>query len=91
MKTAKREIREPMDAQQTSPSFEVNEPLLTQNQAAMLLHIEPRTLESWRQHRVGPRYIRYSRRCVRYRIEDIQHWLAEQTVQTRQEPSTRYA
>jgi hypothetical protein len=91
MKSAKRDIREAMNAEQGSPSFEVKEPLLTQSEAAILLHVEPRTLESWRQHRVGPRYIRYSRRCVRYRIEDIQDWLAAQTVQTHQQSTARYA
>ena len=81
MKTAKRDIREPM-SDQSSPSLEVNEPLLTQTEAATLLRIEPRTLESWRQHRVGPRYIRYSRRCVRYRLEDLHNWLSVRAVDT---------
>jgi hypothetical protein len=88
---SKREIRESIKELQYSPSVEINAPLLTQTQAAALLHVEPRTMESWRQHRVGPRYIRYSRRCVRYRIEDIQDWLAAQTVQTHQQSTARYA
>ncbi len=83
MKPTKRDIRESMDDQQTSPSLQVGEPLLTQTEAATFLHVEPRTLESWRQHRVGPAFIRYSRRCVRYRVEDIQAWLMAQTVETR--------
>jgi hypothetical protein len=65
----------------TSP-FPINEPLLTQTEAANLLHVEPRTLESWRQHRTGPRYIRYSRRCVRYRLQDLSAWINEQAVET---------
>lgn len=82
MKPSIRQNR-PLDTTQQSPrSFDVNEPVLTQTEAAALLHVEPRTLESWRQHRVGPRYIRYSRRCVRYRVEDLRDWLQTQTVET---------
>ncbi len=88
---AKREIRESINDQQSSRSFEVSEPLLTQTEAATLLDIEQRTLESWRQHRVGPRFIRYSRRCVRNRVEDIQAWLAAQTVETHPDQPARYA
>jgi helix-turn-helix protein len=80
----------PLDtAQQSARSFEVSEPLLTQTEAATILHVEPRTLESWRQHRVGPRYIRYSRRCVRYRVEDLRDWLQSQTVETVDVPALR--
>ena len=62
--------------------FPIKEPLLTQTEAANLLHVEPRTLESWRQHRTGPRYIRYSRRCIRYRLQDLSAWVNEQAVET---------
>lgn len=68
---------------QGQPSFAIKEPLLTQTEAAAVLHVEPRTLESWRQHRVGPRFIRYSRRCVRYRVEDLREWVSAQAVETR--------
>ena len=54
-----------------TPPFPIEEPLLTQTEAANLLHVEPRTLESWRQRRTGPHYIRYSLRCVRYRLQDL--------------------
>ncbi len=91
MRPAKRDFQEPTDLKNES-SLSTHDPLLTQTEAATLLHVEPRTLESWRQHRVGPAFIRYSRRCVRYRVADIQAWLTEQKVQTRQDPSTnRYA
>ncbi len=64
-----------------SETFDIKEPLLTQSEAATLLHIEPRTLESWRLQKTGPRYIRYSRRCVRYRVEDLCEWLNAQAVE----------
>lgn len=60
------------------PSAEV----LDQEEAARLLRVRPRTLESWRQRRIGPRFIRYSIRCVRYRPQDLQAWLDSQSIET---------
>ena len=37
-------------------------PMLDQEEAARFLHVQPRTLESWRQRRIGPRFVRYSMR-----------------------------
>jgi hypothetical protein len=56
--------------------------VLNQAEAARFLHVQPRTLESWRQRRTGPRFIRYSQRCVRYRPRDLQTWLDAQAVDT---------
>jgi hypothetical protein len=62
---------------------------LTQKQVAELLNIQPRTLESWRQRRIGPPFVAYSRRCIRYRERDLQRWLETQTIVT--EPTNRTA
>ena len=56
--------------------------LLTQTEAAGLLGIEPRTLESWRLKRIGPRFFAYSKRCVRYRLDDLLEWLSARAVDT---------
>jgi len=56
--------------------------MLNQEEAARFLHVQPRTLESWRQRRIGPRFIRYSMRCVRYRLQDLQAWLESQSIET---------
>jgi hypothetical protein len=56
--------------------------LLNQKEAARFLHVQPRTLESWRQRRIGPRFVRYSMRCVRYRAQDLQAWLDNQSIDT---------
>jgi Helix-turn-helix domain len=56
--------------------------VLNQIEAARFLRVQPRTLESWRQRRTGPRFIRYSQRCVRYRPRDLQEWLDAQAVET---------
>jgi hypothetical protein len=52
------------------------------SEAARFLGVEHRTLESWRRLRKGPRFIRYSARCVRYRLQDLQAWLDAQTIET---------
>lgn len=46
-------------------------PLLTGDEAAKFLGLSRRTLEAWRLHGIGPRYISFSRRAVRYKIEDL--------------------
>jgi len=56
--------------------------VLDQVEAARFLRVQPRTLESWRQRRTGPRFIRYSQRCVRYRPSDLQAWLDARAVGT---------
>jgi hypothetical protein len=56
--------------------------VLDQVEAARFLRVKPRTLESWRQRRTGPRFIRYSQRCVRYRPHDLQAWLDARAVET---------
>jgi predicted DNA-binding transcriptional regulator AlpA len=41
--------------------------------------VSRRTLQSWRLRGRGPRYIKVQR-SVRYRLSDIEEWLAAQTV-----------
>jgi hypothetical protein len=61
----------------------IAEKLLSPTQAAEILGIQPRTLEFWRQRGgVGPKFIRYSARCVRYRLSDLQAWVASREVNT---------
>ncbi len=56
-------------------------PLLTSREAAEFLRLEPRTLESWRgRPGVGPKFVRYSARCVRYRLKDLQDWVDARVV-----------
>ncbi|MGO9154110.1 helix-turn-helix domain-containing protein [Mycobacterium sp.] len=47
--------------------------------AAPMLDVEPDTLKRWRMTGKGPRYSRIGNR-VRYRIADLEAWLAEHTV-----------
>jgi hypothetical protein len=48
--------------------------LMTTEEAARWLRSAPRTLERWRHSGKGPKYIRLTPRCVRYRLADLEAW-----------------
>ena len=55
--------------------------LLTAEQVAEMLHVQPSTLATWRHRGVGPAYVRVGpgdRARVMYRREAIDAWLREQ-------------
>lgn len=56
--------------------------LLTPDETAKFLRLQVRTLEAMRQRGTGPGFIRYSGRCVRYRLRDLQLWLSAHEVRT---------
>ena len=56
--------------------------LIGQDKAAEILGVQPRTLEAWRQKLIGPRFIHHSARCVRYRLSELQAWVAAHEVNT---------
>jgi hypothetical protein len=41
------------------------------NQAAEFLELKPNTLEVWRWQGRGPRFVRLSRRAIRYQLSDL--------------------
>ena len=45
--------------------------LITEQQAATLLHVSVKALQGWRYRGAGPRFVKVGR-CVRYRLEDLQ-------------------
>ena len=49
--------------------------LLTEKEAAKLLGFSVRTLQGWRYRGGGPRFVRVSRGCVRYRRQDLDEWV----------------
>jgi hypothetical protein len=53
-----------------------------QVEAAAILGVMPRTLEAWRLARRGPKYLSYSKRCVRYRVADLRAYQEQFTVST---------
>ena len=54
--------------------------VLSEAEAANFLKLSPRTLQRWRLAKFGPRFLRYSSRCIRYRLEDIRAWQDAQAV-----------
>lgn len=54
-------------------------PLLTTEQAAVLLGFHPSYLAKARLTGTGPRFLKIGARSVRYRRSDIDAWLADKT------------
>ena len=51
--------------------------LLTPAQVSEMLNVSPRTLESWRYKKRGPKYIKLTVRgsAIRYKKEDVEEYL----------------
>ena len=64
------------DVASVQNSFDLNA-LLDETQAAVLLGVSPRALQAWRQRGGGPRFVRISSRCIRYRRRDLLMWSEE--------------
>jgi predicted DNA-binding transcriptional regulator AlpA len=54
--------------------------IFTTEEAAALLKVHPRTLFEYRDAGTGPKFIRLSPRVIRYRLEDLEEWMAENTL-----------
>ena len=48
--------------------------LYDEDRAAGLLAVSPRTLQKWRFTGGGPRFVRLSSRCIRYRHSELVNW-----------------
>ena len=59
--------------------------LLTQIEAAELLSIGVRTLEKFRTTGLGPKFCRLGK-SVRYRLPDLEEWVASRIVKSTSEP-----
>jgi hypothetical protein len=49
--------------------------LVSEGEAAAFLGIAQRTLQGWRRSGAGPRFLRLSRRSIRYRPNDLAAWM----------------
>lgn len=47
--------------------------------AAPMIGVNAATLKTWRRRGIGPPYVRFGNR-VRYRVRDVEAWLAAHTV-----------
>lgn len=53
---------------------------LTQKQAAAYLGISPDTLRTWRRFGRGPKFVMIGKKCVRYRLEDLEAYRSAHVV-----------
>lgn len=60
-------------------SISNNETLLNTKSAAEFLGLSPRTLDGKRITGNGPKFVRLSARCIRYRLADLNKWCADNT------------
>jgi len=67
-------LKAPIDAPQS-----IAPALLTEHEAAVLLHVSPRSLQNWRVRGGGPQFVKINRRMVRYRASDLLSWVHAQT------------
>ena len=56
------------------------QPLLTTKDVAELLQIPVKTLNNWRVDGGGPRFCRVHSKAIRYRLEDVEAWIAERVM-----------
>jgi predicted DNA-binding transcriptional regulator AlpA len=64
---------------QSNKALHPKQEFLNERELESLGLASQRTLQAWRLLGHGPRYIKV-RRSVRYRVTDIEQWLAAQTV-----------
>jgi len=72
-------MRPPVTAH-TSPLIADPERLLTTEEAASLIGVTGRTLQSWAARGHGPKRMRIGPRRIRHRARDVQEWLADRYV-----------
>lgn len=53
---------------------------LTTEQASQYTGLAEKTLEGLRCRGGGPKFVRYSRRAVRYLVRDLDEWISARTV-----------
>ncbi len=53
------------------------ESLLNEREAADFLDVTTRCLQAWRYRGGGPRFVKISSRCIRYRRGDLLDWVQE--------------
>ena len=50
--------------------------------SAEALDVTPRAMQEWRRRGTGPRYVRISSRCIRYRPDDLREWVADRMLES---------
>ncbi len=63
-----------------SQSTEKQAVILTPVEAAKILGASRQTLANWRLQRRGPKYFSVGTRFIRYKLADLEAWMAEHTI-----------
>lgn len=50
---------------------------LTEKEVAGLLRLAPGTIRNWRWNGIGPEYVKFGPRCVRYKRQEIDRFIAD--------------
>jgi predicted DNA-binding transcriptional regulator AlpA len=58
--------------------------LLKPEDVAEITGLSVETLAQWRSQKRGPKFVKISRNCVRYRQSDLDAWVSERIVRTDQ-------
>jgi predicted DNA-binding transcriptional regulator AlpA len=69
------DVRNPEFAGGQPPLPRRDDDLITEVELADWLEVSLRTLQGWRVRGGGPRYVRISSRCVRYRVSCVRAWI----------------
>ncbi len=75
MNHQKHEPYDEINMDKPTPSATTPRSLLTETEAAQILKFSVRTLQNWRCRGGGPRFVKVSRGCIRYRLEDLDAWV----------------
>lgn len=59
--------------------------LLNEKQAAQALGVSVRTMQGWRFHGQGPRFVRLSKKAIRYRPSALAEYVARREVSSTSE------
>lgn len=65
------------------------DPLLCEKEAAAYLGYAPKTLSGWRYKGGGPAFVRVSASSVRYRVSDLEAWIAARRRRSTSDPGAR--
>lgn len=60
----------------------MDDKLLDTNELSGMLGVTVNTLQIWRHQGKGPKYIKLSRRAVRYKEQDVRDWMNNSIVET---------
>lgn len=84
--TPPRSTRSVSEGGGNQPGCRNPDPLLSELEAAQYLGYKPRTLAGWRYRGGGPVFVSTSKTSVRYRLSDLEAWIASRRRRSTSDP-----